>query len=53
MNSRQLSDVLYGIVKMYFANADVVWSQRSNTQRKKPYITLKLRSSGRATHFQM
>lgn len=50
MNSRQLSDVLYGIVKMYFANADVVWSQRSNTQRKKPYITLKLRSSGRATH---
>lgn len=50
MNSKELSDVLRGIVEMYFANADVIWSQRNNTQRKKPCVALKLRSAGRATH---
>lgn len=50
MNSKELGDVLLNIVKMYFANADVVWSQGKNTQRKKPYVTLKLSSAGRATH---
>lgn len=50
MNSNELSNVLLEIVKMYFAGADVIWSQRNNTQRKKPCVALKLRSAGRATH---
>lgn len=50
MNSKELGDVLLRIAKMYFANASVIWSQGKNTQRKKPYVTLKLSSTGRATH---
>lgn len=50
MNSNRLSYILYKITKMYFANADVIWSQRNNTQRNKPYIALKLRSAGRGIH---
>ena len=50
MNSNELRRVLLDIVKMYFAGADVIWSQGNNTQRKKPCVALKLRSAGRATH---
>lgn len=51
MNFNELSDVLRNIVEMYFVKADVIWSQRNNSQRKKPYIALKMHSSGRTTHF--
>lgn len=50
MNFKELSDVLREIVEMYFVNADVIWSQGKYTQRKKPYVALKMRSAGRATH---
>lgn len=50
MNSNQLGDVLLNIVKMYFERATVIWAPSKNTQREKPYVTLKLSSAGRATH---
>lgn len=50
MNSKELRAVLLDIVKMYFANANVIWSQGNNSQREKPCVALKLRSAGRAVH---
>ena len=35
---------------MYFSGATVIWKEGNNSVRKKPYIALKLRSSGKATH---
>ena len=51
MNANELRKLLRDIVRMYFAGANVIWSEGRNTQPKKPYITLKMASAGRATHY--
>lgn len=51
MNANKLRKLLRDIVQMYFAKATVLWSEGRNTQPKKPYITLKMASAGRDTHY--
>ena len=51
MNANELRKLLRDIVRMYFAGANVIWSEGRNTQPKKPYITLKMASAGRDTHY--
>jgi len=51
MNANELRKLLRDIVHMYFAKATVLWSEGRNTQPKKPYITLKMASAGRDTHY--
>ncbi len=51
MNANKLRKLLRDIVQMYFAKATVLWSEGRNTQPKKPYITLKMASAGRNTHY--
>lgn len=51
MNANELRKLLRDIVLMYFAGANVIWSEGRNTQPKKPYITLKMASAGRDIHY--
>lgn len=50
MTFNKLKDTLADIVKGYFASANVIWSQGNQTKPQKPYITLKLSSTGKSTH---
>lgn len=50
MNSNELRHTLRDIVKMYFANANVLWSNGRYTKPNKPYITLSLRSVSKTIH---
>ena len=50
MKIHELKNALYEIVCMYFASANVMWSEGSYTVPKKPMACLRLRSAGKATH---